>query len=165
MTEPNSDHLTSASSEGQHGDSLHRDIMNLRAGLEPDWTLPEWTEHERSIYRIGHRDARHAAAELVAAWFAAWNRRAPAVPPNWKLVPETATREMMLAGAEHCFRMGNADPDDEREVKEQTYAARGCAIAAYSAMLSASPPPPEAASQTDSVNEGSAGATSGPSPA
>jgi len=40
---------------------LHARIMNLRGEVEPDWT-----SSERGCYKIGHRDARHAAAELAA---------------------------------------------------------------------------------------------------
>lgn len=49
-------------------DELHRDIMNLPCkvpGSEPagDHEAAVWTNG----YKRGHRDARHAAAELVAA--------------------------------------------------------------------------------------------------
>jgi hypothetical protein len=43
-------------------DELHAAIMNLRGDVDPDWT-----QAERHMYKIGHRDARHAAAELVIA--------------------------------------------------------------------------------------------------
>ena len=103
-------------------------------------------------YDLGHRDARHAAAELVAAW----NRRAqavPAVPQGWKMVPVEPTAEMIAAGAEHCFHMGSADPDDEREVKDQTYISRGCAFAAYSDMLATAPSAAQSEAVTGDVLE------------
>ena len=46
---------------------LPAQIMNIRA----DNPESDWTGGERGTYRIGHRDARHAAAELVTAALAA----------------------------------------------------------------------------------------------
>lgn len=42
-------------------EKLHREIMNLPPTFPPDFE----NEHEQFCYKIGHRDARHAAAELV----------------------------------------------------------------------------------------------------
>lgn len=42
-------------------DALSEAIMNLPAG----YVEPDWTQAERACYKIGHRDARHAAAELL----------------------------------------------------------------------------------------------------
>jgi hypothetical protein len=41
--------------------ALHRDIMNLPVGT------PGWAGNDLALYKEGHRDARHAAAELVTA--------------------------------------------------------------------------------------------------
>lgn len=41
-------------------DQLHDQIMNIRAEFKPH--IPD----EWPTYAVGHRDARHAAAELVA---------------------------------------------------------------------------------------------------
>lgn len=53
-------------------DTLHRDIMNLHgsdAAIEEKMRAAEILNRpgERYAYKIGHRDARHAAAELAAA--------------------------------------------------------------------------------------------------
>jgi hypothetical protein len=53
-------------------DALHQRIMNLPLG-----PLTQFSEDERVAYLAGHRDARHAAAELVCAVLSAG---APAVP-------------------------------------------------------------------------------------
>jgi hypothetical protein len=83
MTEPNSDHLTSASSEGEPGEALA--LLNLI------------DEHGAARWKTGFLEARRerssaAAADKLATnirreieqILAAWNRRAPAVPPNWQ---------------------------------------------------------------------------------
>jgi hypothetical protein len=40
---------------------LHRDIMNLRS-------VEDRYGNDKYEYKVGHRDARHAAAELVMTW-------------------------------------------------------------------------------------------------
>lgn len=47
---------------GKHTD-LHNEIMNLQIGKECPEELPG-----RLLYKLGHRDARHAAAELAAEY-------------------------------------------------------------------------------------------------
>ena len=52
-------------------DDLHRQIMNLQDF--PPWLMrnnADPTDAELDYYTKGHRDARHAAAELVAAFSA-----------------------------------------------------------------------------------------------
>ena len=44
-------------------DALHGAIMNIPCNVETVYGLAN--EIERAVYKIGHRDARHAAAELV----------------------------------------------------------------------------------------------------
>jgi hypothetical protein len=91
--------------------------------------------------------------ELTPSEVAAWNRRAPAVPPNWKLVPDFPTPEM-YEGFRSINCTNGGDGLDEFTRFRGDF---GNWAACYSMMLAASPPPPEAASQPDSVNEGSAG--------
>ena len=70
------------------GGDLHAAIMNLPC--EPGGFVGA----ERSYigaYEKGHRDARHAAAELVAA------DESTRAPDGWKLVPLEPTREMLDA--------------------------------------------------------------------
>jgi hypothetical protein len=58
------------SPEAQTADSLHQQIMNLPCKYEAAWQKPapsDWIEG----YVNGHRDTRHAAAELVSAALAA----------------------------------------------------------------------------------------------
>jgi hypothetical protein len=43
-------------------DGLHQQIMNI-----PCKVAPGYSDKYRTAYQFGHRDARHAAAELVAA--------------------------------------------------------------------------------------------------
>ena len=40
--------------------NFHSEIMNI--STEIDFT--DWSDHDRQSYKRGHRDARHAAAEL-----------------------------------------------------------------------------------------------------
>jgi hypothetical protein len=49
------------------GDELHAAIMNLPCRIPFPHNGGELDE--KRAYRVGHRDARHAAAELVAAAF------------------------------------------------------------------------------------------------
>ena len=46
-------------------DALHAAIMNIQCNVETVYGLAN--EIERAVYKMGHRDARHAAAELVNA--------------------------------------------------------------------------------------------------
>lgn len=66
---------------------LHAAIMNIRFSAPSDVA---WTTAEIQAAKIGHRDARHAAAELVSAALSA-----PAVPPGFVLVPVEPTPEML----------------------------------------------------------------------
>lgn len=69
---------------------LHAAIMNL--SLDPHKTC-KWSD--LAAYLAGHRDARHAAAELVSAALSAL-----AVPPGWVLVPVEPTPEMLEAAVQ-----------------------------------------------------------------
>ena len=52
----------SAPEQAGNMNSLHADIMNIQCKIPPQFT---WLM--KYAYKIGHRDARHAAAELVSA--------------------------------------------------------------------------------------------------
>jgi hypothetical protein len=56
--------MTDQAAKEQAADDLHRDIMNLPCKLHE---YPNYTDGEKIAHQQGHRDARHAAAELVAA--------------------------------------------------------------------------------------------------
>lgn len=83
-----------------------------------------------------------------------WNRRNPAfrslaasatqVPQGWKLVPVEPTEEMLVHGQEAWLAMWRSKPSIE-DCKE--------AENTYKAMLSASPPAPQAATQGEVVAE------------
>jgi hypothetical protein len=64
--------------------ALHRDVMNLPCKVPPGY--PFGSELCAGVYRQGHRDARHAAAELVCAALAA-SSAAPG-PIDIKLLQE-----------------------------------------------------------------------------
>lgn len=51
--------------ESRSGADLHAAIMNLRP--EGVWATG-MNDHGRTAYKLGHRDARHAAAELALAY-------------------------------------------------------------------------------------------------
>jgi hypothetical protein len=125
---PEKDHQVSASSEGQPGEELA--ACPFCGGV--NIVLATYNYICFSCGAEGPDADRATISDVKAAW----NRRAPAVPPNWKLVPVEPTEAMLGA----FYSRTSAAWED-----------------AYRAMLSASPPPPEAASQPDSVNEGSAG--------
>ncbi len=40
--------------------NLHNEIMNIPTDID----FTDWSAHDRQSYKRGHRDARHAAAEL-----------------------------------------------------------------------------------------------------
>lgn len=40
--------------------NLHNQIMNIPTDID----FTDWSDHDRQSYKRGHRDARHAAAEL-----------------------------------------------------------------------------------------------------
>lgn len=40
--------------------NLHNEIMNIPTEID----FRDWSDHDRQSYKRGHRDARHAAAEL-----------------------------------------------------------------------------------------------------
>lgn len=44
--------------------SLHDQIMNIQVN-RTDYAYEDMTESEQYAYRLGHRDARHAAAEMA----------------------------------------------------------------------------------------------------
>lgn len=61
------------------------------------------TRHEMDAYKEGHRDARHAAADVVLARAdelkaLAAQPAAPVVPEGYVLMPKVATAKMLLAG-------------------------------------------------------------------
>jgi hypothetical protein len=104
MTEPNSDHLTSASSEGEPSEELAacpfcgkamkpRHALHVSDGNTDSIIHAESSECGMSSFDIGTIDFGVSVA-------AAWNRRAPAVPPNWKLVPVEPTDAMLKAAAQ-----------------------------------------------------------------
>lgn len=81
-------------------DKLHSAIMNLPA--KPKADITNGVKSYDCAYNEGHRDARHAAAELVAAMAA----QAPVREvPGWKLVPIEPT-EGMLAQYQEFIRAG-----------------------------------------------------------
>lgn len=44
--------------------SLHNEIMNIQSDTNEVLTSQYGRDHSHTSYKIGHRDARHAAAEL-----------------------------------------------------------------------------------------------------
>lgn len=74
------------------GNKLYNDIINIRC--EAHQSAKESVNGE-FFYKVGHRDARHAAAELVASMAA----QAPVreVPEGWQLVPKEPTQLMFDA--------------------------------------------------------------------
>lgn len=85
-------------------DTLHRDIMNLPCNVPPGY--PFGSELCAGVYRQGHRDARHAAAELAIADRAT---RLAAVPKGWKLVEDFHVADRVIfGGVEHTiFALGD----------------------------------------------------------
>ncbi len=51
----------------EHSSRLHAEIMNLQGKAEAQY----WETYLRTAYSLGHRDARHAAAELAQEAIAA----------------------------------------------------------------------------------------------
>lgn len=43
---------------------LHAEIMNIQCDTNDECTYKYGQEHHHTSYKVGHRDARHAAAEL-----------------------------------------------------------------------------------------------------
>lgn len=43
---------------------LHAEIMNIQCDANDECTYKYGQEHHHTSYKLGHRDARHAAAEL-----------------------------------------------------------------------------------------------------
>jgi hypothetical protein len=98
--------------------ALHRDIMNLPL-------KPGWAGNDLALYAEGHRDARHAAAELVCAALAA-SPAAPATQPEaekadavdaksiWCEIAETAPlcvikgKKGIFLDEAACVRLGTA---------------------------------------------------------
>ena len=71
-------------------DGLHDQIMNL-----PCLDQPGVERNSQIAYKTGHRDARHAAAELVAMIEAETKNESPAIERDIPVQPKliTATRE------------------------------------------------------------------------
>lgn len=44
--------------------NLHSEIMNIQCDTNDECTYKYGQEHHHTSYKLGHRDARHAAAEL-----------------------------------------------------------------------------------------------------
>lgn len=44
---------------------LHAEIMNIQCDTNDECTYKYGQDHHHTSYKIGHRDARHAAAELA----------------------------------------------------------------------------------------------------
>lgn len=44
--------------------NLHNEIMNIQCDSNDECTYKYGQEHHHTSYKLGHRDARHAAAEL-----------------------------------------------------------------------------------------------------
>ncbi|MND84984.1 hypothetical protein D3C80_768890 [compost metagenome] len=44
--------------------SLHNEIMNIQTATNEELSLEYGPDHRHTSYKIGHRDARHEAAEL-----------------------------------------------------------------------------------------------------
>jgi hypothetical protein len=80
---------------------LHAAIMNLPCipNNTQNWTrYGSARDHLLQAYADGHRDARHAAAELAAA------PQSSALPEGWKLAPVTPTQEMLRAATAYSAR-------------------------------------------------------------
>lgn len=86
-------------------DRLPDEIMNLRCTR----TMSHFaTTDDMKLYKEGHRDARHAAVELVLS--AVWGAPSHEVPADWKLVPVSITEDMHVAAVKAIIRStGNDD--------------------------------------------------------
>lgn len=66
LEKPYADEYATLEARCQHLEQAMRNLpqrtMNIRGDVDPDWTLTE-----KRIYRLGHRDARHKAADLLTA--------------------------------------------------------------------------------------------------
>lgn len=112
---------------------LHAAIMNLPCSLPEPVAMS--FDFAKRAYKQGHRDARHAAAELVLS---AVPEQAP---QGYKLVPITPTKEMLDAA-----RMAPIPA----VLLDSRYAADDLiSKSRYSAMLNAAPPAPQAIDLTD----------------
>jgi hypothetical protein len=98
---------------------LHATIMNIPCSPKQ---LDLMNDRELTAYKIGHRDARYDAAELVAASGA--RGEAVSVPDGWKLVPVHPDQIMINAFIAEYERKGSTES------------------AAYLVMLAAAPTPP-----------------------
>jgi Lar family restriction alleviation protein len=93
------------------------------------------------------------AEDATPKAIAAWNRRAPAVPNGWKLVPVEPTDAMLKAAAQTPGIKFLDETSSITQLRrpsdyEGVFVGEGSPLQqAWRAMLSASPPPPEAASQ------------------
>jgi hypothetical protein len=158
--------MTSASSEGEPGEALA--LLNLI------------DEHGAARWKTGFLEARRerssaAAADKLATnirreieqILAAWNRRAPAVPPNWQDIATAPKDGSVLLGwivapqedwldAFEAPSLIHWDAGFKSSISERKagWVAQWRGAPTHWMPL---PPPPEAASQPDSVNEGSAG--------
>jgi hypothetical protein len=88
----------SAALQAQQGGDLHAAIMNLPA--KPD---EAWPGGEQHAYKFGHRDARHAAAELVAAQQGEANAPAPFTADD---VTQEFTLDTIVSGLLHDCEHG-----------------------------------------------------------
>jgi hypothetical protein len=142
MTEPNSDHLTSASSEGNLLPCPH---CGGRAGWWGD--VPYCERCNAMGGSESENDTREQTATL-------WNRRAPAVPPNWQdiaTLPTTISKSSGLPWSRWVLvHAANAVYQamlvDERWIVLGNLDLR---IEPTHWMALSLPPPPEAASQPD----------------
>lgn len=75
----------------QANESLHQQIMNIPSS--PGLPMVNATEEQLAAYKIGHRDARHAAAELVSA-------QGAGVPAPAKTLRMPSEADLMLAQME-----------------------------------------------------------------
>lgn len=88
-------------------DRLHAEIMNLPCPPE----VEDWSTEKRLDYKCGHRDARHAAAELVAAAL-----RSLAAQPRGTDAQILKERELTVSAIRGAIAFGqqgvNPPPDD-----------------------------------------------------
>lgn len=91
-------------------DELHQRVFNLTAN--PD-VLAKMNTGSRRVYLLGHRDARHAAAELVAAF----------EPRDQVRISGDGA-----AAVDHSYYWRDIDSNTPRGVKLQLLGAGGVAI-------------------------------------
>jgi hypothetical protein len=96
----------------QASDTLHSQIINLPAKVDRA-VFANWTRAEQDAYVAGHRDARHAAAELVSEFAAGAARQGGNTNDN------SANSRAPIAEGEARMKplsLGLPSPDEHRRV-------------------------------------------------